>query len=464
MMEDLLKYAVNYATKLGAIYADARYQCVTTSSVVVEKGIVKSCSTNRLLGIGIRVMLGSWGFSSTNNLTKASVKESVKDALRVAKSSRSLAMASKLAEVRPSKGSFISPVKVKPEDVSQEELIDLTISANKASIVSDAIKSAITHLGMYEDERFFVSSEGSDIRVKVTMTGLSHLSVAVDRGNMERVFDQMSYCAGYEFIKENDWQSFTKDLSETSIEAVKSDVPKAGNYEVVMDPKLIGLFLHEALGHASEGDLVAKGSSILRGRLGQHVASELVTIVDDGYVEGGFYVPYDDEGVRKTETVVVEKGVLKTHLSSRIVSSSLGIPLTGNARAEDFNNIPLVRQTNFYMKGGDMSFEELIEDVKDGLYLVGRGGGGEVDVGGATFTFSIGPSYRIKGGELKGMIRGTTVSGSILETLKTVDGVGKDVKVTTSVFGGCGKDGQLAKVGDGGPHVRVRSLRVGGKG
>jgi TldD protein len=129
----------------------------------------------------------------------------------------------------------------------------------------------------------------------------------------------------------------------------------------------------------------------------------------------------------------------------------------------DFESEPIVRQTNYHVEPRDHSFQELIEGVQNGYYVLGRGsGGGQVDVGGGTFTFSVGPSFVVENGELKEMVRGTTVSGSILETLKTIDAVGSDPKITTSIFGGCGKGGQMAKVGDGGPHVRIRSVTIGG--
>jgi TldD protein len=129
----------------------------------------------------------------------------------------------------------------------------------------------------------------------------------------------------------------------------------------------------------------------------------------------------------------------------------------------DFESNPIVRQTNFYMQPGDRGFEELIEGIKEGYYIRGKGGGGgQVDVGGGTFTFAAGPSYRIENGEVKEMVRGTTVTGVVLETLRTIDAVGDDLQLTTSVFGGCGKEGQLVKVGDGGPHVRVGRITIGG--
>lgn len=180
-------------------------------------------------------------------------------------------------------------------------------------------------------------------------------------------------------------------------------------------------------------------------------------------VEGGYPVPYDDEGVQKGKTIVVDKGVLKGYLTSRDTSQELNLKPTGNARAQDISFDTLVRQTNYYAEPGEWKVEELFEGVSHGIYLRGRGAmGGQVNPSVGTFTFSIGPSYIIRNGEPVELVRGVVVSGNILETLKEVDAVANDLKITTSVFGGCGKGGQTVRVGDGGPHIRTRKIVVGG--
>ena len=221
--------------------------------------------------------------------------------------------------------------------------------------------------------------------------------------------------------------------------------------------------LHEAFGHATEGDIVEAGGSVLAGRIGEQVASELVTIVDDGRVQGGVYIPYDDEGTPKTKVFTVENGVLKSFLHSRSTAKSLRGLLTGNARVMSYNHSILVRQTNTYMLPRDWSVEEMIKDMRKGLYVKGKGAlGGEVNPLTGSFTFTSGPSYLVENGEPVKLVKGVMLSGIILDTLKRVDAVGKDLVVKTSVFGGCGKSGQMVRVGDGGPHVRVRGFVLGG--
>jgi TldD protein len=233
---------------------------------------------------------------------------------------------------------------------------------------------------------------------------------------------------------------------------------------VVADPFVVGLILHEALGHASEGDIVATGGSVLAGKRGEMIASELVTIVDEGVVEGGYYLPFDDEGVEKGRTMIVDRGRLTGYLTDRQAAHKMEAETTGNGRAEDFESMPLVRQSNYYMLEGDMTMEELIEDMDYGLLIQGKGTrGGQVDPGQGTFTFGVGPSKIIEKGKLGELVRGVVISGSILETLKTVDGVGDKTEIRTSVFGGCGKGGQQVTVGMGGPHVRIGKMTIGGR-
>lgn len=461
MLKDVALRALKIAEVLGASYAEVRTQLVSYELITVDNGVLREFSRNYRAGLGIRVLYdGGFGFSSTNELNEDNIRETVSRAITAARVSKKTEA---LGERESSKGRYASSWRIKPEDVSDEVKAELLIRANKAGLGIEGVKSSVSRLGIQHDWRYVVSSDGVELEYESYLTGVAHLSVAVESGSMERVYNQESSVSGWEFIEERNWEEFTQEVSRLAKEAVKAPLPPAGKTRVVADPEMVGLILHEAFGHATEGDLVASGTSILKNRLGKEVASPLVTIVDDGVVEGGYYVPFDDEGNLKKRTVVVEKGLLKTFLTNRESAAQLNLLVSGNGRAQDFTHIPIVRQTNFFMTSGDWSVEEMIKEVKEGLYLVGRGSsGGQVDTGAGTFTFSAGPSRIIKNGELGSLVRGVVVSGSILETLRNVEAVGKDLRITTSVFGGCGKDSQMVRVGDGGPHILVKELIVGG--
>lgn len=455
---DALYRALDKASNAGASYADARYQEYVYEYILVENGSLKEYSRTVRRGLGLRVLVnGSIGFASTNDPTR--IDEAVQYAISAARCMRGDV---ELSSKNPVKVRVRSSFSVNPLDPTPEDKACIVLSANRESML-EGVKSVSTRLGIQYDRRLTVSTDGCEVEVECFLVGLGHMSVAYEAGRLERVYDSRSRVSGWEFISGRDWCDYTRSISRLAIEAVKAPTPRAGLYRAIVDPELIGLVIHEAFGHAVEGDLVASSSSILAGRLGEAVASPYVSIVDDGLIEGGYYVPYDDEGVEKKPIAVVDNGVLKGFLTHLASASKLKLDPTGNGRAQDFHSQPIVRQTNLYMKPGDYSFDELLEDVDEGIYLKGMGaGGGQVDPGTGSFTFSVGPSYMIRRGELAELVRGTVVSGLILETLKGVEAVGCDLSVETSVFGGCGKDGQMVRVGGGGPHVRIKQISVGG--
>jgi len=458
---DLLAEAVKYAESLGASYAEARFQAYYYELVRADNGVVKDYSITRRAGVGVRVVYGRrLGFASTNTITREGLREAVESAISAARATQQEVVLADRGYVRGSRESLFSK---DPASVPYSEKVGVVLEANRAGMEVDGVKSAVTMLGIQKDFRAVISSD-AEVSWSVTLVGLSHTSVVGEAGSMERLHDSRSMVAGWEFIEKGDWAGFARDVSTTAKKALKASTPPPGRSRVVADPDLVGLILHEAFGHASEGDLVATGTSILRGRIGEQIASELVTVVDSGDVEGGFLVPYDDEGSPKLRTEIISRGVLRAHITDRVSASRLGMGVTGNGRAQDFESPPIVRQTNIYMEPGDWGVEEMIREARNGLYLLGRGsGGGQVDTSAGTFTFAAGPSYVIRNGELAEMVRGVVISGYILETLKGVEAVGRDLTVRTSVFGGCGKDGQMVRVGDGGPHIMIKEIIVGGR-
>jgi TldD protein len=464
-MDDLLRYSVDRARDLGAQYADARFQELRQTLIIAENGSLRSYESDRSTGIGIRVLAGgTWGLASSTLLEKGNLRQIASEAVRMAKATRKLSTPVQLAKIKPVKSTVKIPMRSDPDNVPPDSKIKLLLEANKAALTVAGIKNSTSRLGFLHDFRVFVSSEGTNVKTDVTTSGFSQLSVAGANGSMERVPEQRSQCAGYEFIESTDWNTFAAEVSQLASKVVVAPMPPPGIYPAILDPELIGLFLHEALGHASEGDLVVTKESVLEGRLGAPIASEAVTVYDDGGIAGGYMVPFDDEGVPKGKTTVVQKGKLQGFLLSRDTATELGLKPTGNARAQNFEHKPIVRMTNVYMEPGDLSFDELVKGIDLGFYIRGRGSlGGQVDVGGGTFTFRAGPSYLIEKGEVKHMVRAVNFAGKVLETLKTINAVGKDFSISTSVFGGCGKDGQMAKVGDGGPHVRLGKITIGGR-
>jgi len=464
-MEEYLNKIIEEGLRLGAEYVDVRYQEIKSELIMAENGKFTKYESETASGIGVMTVVdGIPGFASTTIIDLNTLLETVKESVKIAKTSKKLSVKNIYAEIDSYIDEKEVSVKIDPFEAPTEEKVSFIVDINKTAIINDQIKNVSTALGIESDRRLFLSSEGTYVKTQTVLTGIRHSSVAKVNGVMEQVRDAETFVGGYEFIKEFDAEKFVTELSKLAIDAAKAKPAKPGTYPVVADPDIIGLILHEAFGHASEGDLVASGESVLSGRLGEKIASGHVTIVDDGLIEGGYPIWYDDQGVKKTKTIIVKDGVLDGYLLSRETASKLGLEPTGNARAQDFENTPVVRQTNYYMEPGDYSLEELVEDINFGYYIKGRGGGGgQVDVGVGSFIFNAGPSYIIEKGEIKEIVKSVSISGLVLETLKSVNAVGKDFKIRTSVFGGCGKSGQRARVGFGGPSVRIGRMIVGGR-
>jgi len=461
---DLEKF-LTYAEKLGAEHVTIRFNNTKYELISVVNGVVSEYTYTDMSGIGVSVLVGkSPGFSSTNSLDDNSIKKAVEEAVNAARAVKGKSYEIELADVKAAKDKVVGPYKVCPFDIDEKEKIEILMDTNKAARELDGIKSTTTRLGLELDRRVIVSNDGINVEVTTRLVGLSHISVAGEAGSMERVWDSRSQSAGFEFIRSQNWNEMAMKVSKMALELVKASAPKAGKYTVVLHPDVVGLLIHEAFGHASEGDTVYANASVLANRIGEEVAAREVSVVDEGVIEGGYFFPYDDEGVPKGKTYIVKDGKLTGYLTSRAVAKVLNMSPTGNARAQDFRNQVLVRQTNYYIEPGDMSFEELLEDVDYGIYITGKGaGGGEVNPAAGTFTFGVGYSRLIRDGELAEPVRGVTLTGMILDVLKNVDGLGKSLEIRTSVFGGCGKGGQRVRVGDGGPYVRVRNMIVGGR-
>ncbi len=451
------------ALKGGADYALVRFQDRLYEQITFDCGVLRNYSSSRVVGLGLQVLVGGGvGYAYTSSLSSEDLMKAVDRALSLAKAVKRFKNYGYVV-ARSVRDTYRVEVKKDPFTVEPEEKVCLVKEVNSSSLKKDGITSAVTRLACERDRKFLLSSEGVDVTIDVTLVGFAHMSVARSGDVAERVGDSKTYVGGYEGIKGFNWFEFAEGIDELAIKASRAKTPTPGVYVAVVDNDLTGILLHEALGHACEGDLIVNSESVLSGKVGEAVASELVSIVDEGVVSGGYPVPFDDEGTHKGRTVVVDKGVLKEYLSSRGVAAGLGSGLTGNGRAQDFTFNTLVRQTNYYMMPGEWRVEELFEGISNGIYLRGVGAtGGEVRPSVGTYVFNVGPSYIIRGGEVAELVRGVSVSGMVLETLKEVDAVAKDLKVNTNVFGGCGKGGQSVRVGFGGPHIRVRKVVVGG--
>jgi TldD protein len=246
--------------------------------------------------------------------------------------------------------------------------------------------------------------------------------------------------------------------AQVNLQAV--DAP-AGNMTVVLGPGWPGILLHEAIGHGLEGDFNRKGTSAFSGRVGERVASDLCTVVDDGTIPGRRgSLSIDDEGTPTQNTVLIENGILKGYMQDKLNARLMGVKPTGNGRRESYAHMPMPRMTNTYMLPGQSDPEEIIRSVKKGLYARNFGGG-QVDITSGKFVFSASEAYLIEDGKITRPVKGATLIGNGPDVLTKVSMVGNDMQLDSGV-GTCGKEGQSVPVGVGQPTLKIDGMTVGG--
>jgi len=298
-----------------------------------------------------------------------------------------------------------------------------------------------------------------DIRPLVRL----YISVVLEKnGRLENGSRGTGGRINYEtFLNDNHWQSQVDGaIKQAEINLDSVDAP-AGEMDVVLGPGYPGILLHEAIGHGLEGDFNRKKTSAFSNLMGEKIADENVTVVDDGTIDsrrGSLSI--DDEGTPTNCTTLIENGILTGYMQDRLNSRLMGVNPTGNGRRESYAHAPMPRMTNTYMLSGNKSPEEIIKSVKNGLYAVDFGGG-QVDITNGKFVFTCTEAYKIKDGKVDQPVKGATLIGSGPEVLKRVKLVGNDSKMDTGT-GTCGKDGQSVPVGVGQPTMLVNNLTVGG--
>lgn len=436
----------------NADYVDIRVNESQNNVIVMKDGKIQEIRSGNDFGGCVRVLKnGAWGFSFTTNPSQ--LQDAAQSALKLAKTLQSEV---KLAEIEHVKDAVKSKAKLKPSKVSLDEKKEVISDVENAACLDGIVSTTVNYVDQ-EGRTIFASCEGTALQVEDSRVALFLNAVAASEGVIQFGHKSTGGAAGFEVIKKEDLEKFGRTPAEKALRLLKADLPPSGKFPVVMDPELTGVFIHEALGHAAEADLILQNDSILKGKTGTAIGSSQVTIIDDASMDAFGYYPYDSEGVKTRENILVQDGVLTSFLSSRETASQLDIIPSGNARSA-VDDQPIVRMSNTYLKPGSVEFEEILEDMDSGIYLRGSRGG-QVDTGKGVFQFNAAESFLIENGEVSNPLRDVSLSGNILDMLLKVDAVGSDFKMGV---GFCGKSGQTVPVGDGGPHIRVKEATVGG--
>ncbi|MBU0532565.1 TldD/PmbA family protein [Candidatus Micrarchaeota archaeon] len=426
-------------------YAELRIERSEESFVRIKDEEIKHLA-GLSEGMSVRVLKnGSWGFASSNVVNRKKLEDLLKKAERLTELRKG---SIELKLPKPEK----KRIKEKTEAVDSEEKVKRLVNASKKMKEKNIISRMVVCNDVVITKEFY-SSLGADINQEIAYTYLSCLAIAKSAETIQRGSERAWSKKGFGKLEISET---AKNSKEKALRLLKAVLPPKGRFTVVLDPEMTGVFCHEAVGHATEGDSVIDRESVLANKKGQKIGNQLVNIVDDPSAWDFGYYKYDDEGVEGKKTTIVEKGVLKHFLNSMETAKLLGSELNGHARADGYSEVPVVRMSNTYFQPGDSTVDEVF-GIKDGIYLKGMKGG-SVDIFSGGFMFKAEEAYDIKNGEKGKIMRDVTITGNILETLQNVESVGKDFGTSPGL---CGKFGQEMPVSDGGPHIRVKNITIG---
>lgn len=441
--------------------ADLYFQSHQAESWSLEDGRVKDAAYTLDKGVGIRAISGEkTGFAYSDEIILPALEQAARAAKSISRAGQSQSLQIQHHTIVP-KALYpgINPL----DSLSKQEKISLLQDINTMARAADPrVKEVMASLSGEYEVILVMNDDGTyaaDIRPLV------HLSIRViAEQNGRREHGSSGGGGRYDYSRVVDplfWREHTQEavrLALLNLEAI--DAP-AGNMPVVLGAGWPGVLLHEAVGHGLEGDFNRKGSSAFSNKMGERVASPLVTIVDDGTLfERRGSLTVDDEGNATQCTTLIENGILKNYMQDRLNARLMGMEPTGNGRRESYAHLPMPRMTNTYMLAGKSDPGEIIASVEKGIYAVNFAGG-QVDITSGKFVFSTSEAYLIENGKITRPVKGATLIGNGPEAMQKVSMVGNDLALDKGI-GVCGKNGQSVPVGVGQPTLKVDELIVGG--
>ena len=457
LMEQLLGDNLARRVDDADIYLEYR----VNEELVLEENVVKKASRHVSQGAGVRAQSGPrTGYAHTDDISIQNLAEAARQARAIADRVSDSAALAVGGRGRPHDLYTLSEAPIVTELARKVQLLRRVDAACRAA---DArVKQVIVSLASEEVVMLIATASGFAVGDVRPLTRLNVTAIAEDGARREIGAFGGGGRVPFDFYLESDrWQRFAAEAARQAVLKLAAVEAPAGAMTVVLGPGWPGILLHEAIGHGLEGDFNRKGVSAFAGRLGQKVASELVTVVDDGTIanrRGSLNV--DDEGTPTGRTVLIENGVLRGYLHDRLNARLMGMQPTGNGRRESFAHPPLPRMTNTFMLAGQDSPADILRSVDRGLYAVSFGGG-QVDITSGKFVFSASEAYLIENGKVTRPVKGATLIGNGPDALTRVSRVGHDLALDEGV-GTCGKDGQSVPVGVGLPTIRLDGVTVGG--
>jgi TldD protein len=444
--------------------ADIYFQSSHFESWVMEGGIIKEGSHNIEQGAGVRAVIGEkTGFAYSDRIELPVLLEAannVKAIVRQGQDANPLhCKVTTKAAPWPKHYGIQNPLK----SLEDQQKIDLLHRVDSETRQLDSrIEEVIVSLVGVHEHILVARQDGSLVADVRPLTRMNVTVIVEQNGQREQGSMGGGGRSDYNyFVNRDTAMEYGREAVRQALVNLEAVEAPAGNMTVVLGPGWPGILLHEAIGHGLEGDFNRKGTSAFSGRVGERVASDLCTVVDDGTLPGRRgSLSIDDEGTPTEKTVLIENGILKGYMQDQLNARLMGVNPTGNGRRESYSHLPMPRMTNTYMLPGQHDPEEIIKSVKKGLYAKNFGGG-QVDITSGKFVFSASEAYLIENGKITRAVKGATLIGNGPDVLTKVSMVGTDLELDSGV-GSCGKNGQSVPVGVGQPTLKIDGLTVGG--
>ncbi|MBF0519817.1 MAG: TldD/PmbA family protein [Nitrospirae bacterium] len=458
LKEELCHDLIRAALSRGGDYCDVFFESKTPLSISLEDGNIERFLTGNDTGAGIRVISRDRScYAYTNELTSGALLEAAKGLSLAVKGREPKDITINLVRSKPAIDfQILKP----PASVKAEEKTDLVKRADSAARAQgEKIRQVSVGYNDYIQRVMIVNSEGllcEDERVQCFFTVTV---VASDGGVIQSAYESAGGFTGFELFDSIDVEDVAVKAAKRALSMLKADRIHGGRMPVVISSEAGGTMIHEAVGHGLEADLTGQGLSVYAGKLGQRVASDAVTVIDDGTMPGkrGSF-RFDDEGTHSGRNVLVENGILVKYMNDRLWAMKDGVTPTGNGRRESYKYRPIPRMTNTFLASGTDKAEDAVKGIKEGLF-VKKMGGGQVNTVSGDFVFDVQEGYLIKDGCVEELVRGATLCGNGPEVLKSIDFISGDLGFA---IGTCGKDGQGVPVTDALPTIRIPEIVVGG--
>jgi len=456
--ESVLQRVLGSALRSGGEFAEVFAEDKRNSSARLDDGKVEELTSGLDRGAGIRVVRGeTTGFAHTSDLSENGLRSAAEAAAAAARGG-----GGGVKEVAVTRRSVDRPhdVQIMPEDVPKAAKVELLQRAEEAARrEGDSIRQVSALTADSRRRILIANSDGVLVEDDQVRTRFMVQCVAVGDTGMQTGYEGPGRTIGFELYDEIDVEDVARTAARRSLEMLKARPAPSGKLPVVLKKGAGGVLFHEACGHGLEADLVGKDASVFRGRVGEQVASPLVTLVDDGTYarEWGTYA-VDDEGNPARRNTLIENGVLTDYMWDFLRARKEGRTSSGNGRRQSYQHLPMVRMTNTYVLEGEEDPDEIIRQTPHGVYCV-QLGGGQVNTATGDFVFGITEAYMIENGEVTEPIRSANLIGNGPEVLQLIDAVGNDFDTWA---GTCGKDGQGVPVSSGQPTLRVGAITIGG--